>query len=212
MMNKRKSGRTTRMLKHAINMACDGQTLIIAVNDVSHLKALDRQLEELAKASGIPKLKRKRGRDVLRKRVYIVPFANLHHFDWATGDARRGNNTTVLIDHYALESRLGIVREYLNNFKGVDDPIPWMAQTARILSSLGRAMYLVSDDVATRERLEGLVEYRHAGVEDGEGLGLDWLNLRSRSGMHPNCQLLFDPATVERRFSGALKLINWWDA
>lgn len=213
--NKRKTGRTTRMFKHAIESACAGNTVLIVSNDYGHAKTLPMQIESLAKASGIPKLKRTRGMNVLRKRLIVTTFDSLKGFDWATGTLPMGSkNREFVVDHYALESRLARVHDYL---KATEDLLfekevrEWMATTAKAMSAMGRAVYLVSDSQYMRDELALLVPYRNGSIEEPSKFGYDFRTMQHPKNMHLNCLVIPDPLMIRRMFVGSLDLINRWD-
>jgi len=210
----RKTGRTTRMVQHAIDQACAGKRVLIVANDQGHKNSLYSMLEQLIRISNVPKLQRKRGRDILHRRIEFIAFSSLKTFDWSTGYVS-GERREVLIDHYALETRLKVVKEYIDIFEQMkyNEVIKWMAQTAKALSALGRSIYLISDDATTRTDLRVLVPYRYASIESGHELNIDWLTLQSIFlSKNLRCQMILDPVMVHRKFHGALLLANRWNA
>jgi hypothetical protein len=204
---KRRTGRTTRMLTAAFNQAQAGKSVVVFGNDLAHIKSMQLMLEAIAKGLA-PRAR------AWKNRIYLLPFrdAGFHRYDWAT---HTFTDTKLLcyVDHYALQYQLRMVRHYLESTRQIDDVPSWMANTAKALTSLGRKVYMITDYESTAAAIKNSVDdyMQHLSVESGETLGnINWLDL-TLDRAHHNCQLLFDPRTVEARFAGALKAVNLWD-
>lgn len=201
------------MLEHAIEQACAGRQILVVGLDYNHSRTLSKRLDELVAKTTIPKLRRESGRAVLKKRVDITSFDNIRDYDHESGSlAGITDRMELLIDHYVMEHRLVRIHRYIKACSS-SDHVAWMAQTTKALSALGRLIYLVTDCEETKRALtESLGNvYQYGSIEDPEKLGLNWPDLSFRHKANPNCQLIFDPTMLERRFAAASKTITRWD-
>ncbi len=205
---KRATLRTTRMLTSAFRQAQTGKHVCVFGSDMNHVSTLAKMLDDIAKNLA-PRAR------AWKNKIWILPFsnANFHGFDWATCQFK-DTQSICYVDHYALQYQLRNVRHYLESTKNMANVADWMANTAKALTSLGRKVYMITEDEHRKTRLQALVkDYpQHLTVETSATLGnINWLDL-SLEHAHQNCQPLFDPDTVRARFRGALEEINRWDA
>jgi hypothetical protein len=216
-MDHRKTGRTTRMLEHAAAKAKYGKLVTIYGNDHKHTETLAARFTEL-----YGKTKRSRNSKWYNRVAFASfsaidgtnPYPSIREWQWHQARLQLDGGNLHLVDHYALEQRLNRIVDYLDGAKHLQTSkqvVEWMAVTAKLLSATGRAMYLVVDDATVREALQLEVEYRHAAIESGFGLGLNWLQLRAPK-MHPNCVVLFDPVFLREMFGASIKEAQRWNA
>jgi hypothetical protein len=210
------------MLEHAIREALIGNHVAVFAASRDHMGTMGRQLEDL-----VPKKKKVRAQ--IKERLWVCSFqdvtqGNLGRFGIYRNYNYRTNSfvrvdpklppeerVVSLIDHYALETHLGNVIKYLRTAQHLANHTQWLIDTARMLTMLGRKVYVVTDDPETRQRIAEADLHRSVSVEDGEHLSN--LNLLDQEliGAHPNTQLLIEPKTLERHFRGALAEINRWN-
>lgn len=197
--HKRASGRTTRMLEYAAVL--EQQTVVVALT-LQHAEQLYAQYISIAGAKPDPKF------------VRFMSFNDLVGYDWATGrSAGHPVDCEILVDHSVMSSKLTHVLHYLKSVERVNPAAQWLANTAMALTSLGRKVYIIADKnraASVEVLLQGYPQ--RISIEDGSMMGnLNWLDLSLRRA-HPNCQPLFDPETLRRRFKASLDLIHRWDA
>lgn len=211
------TGRTTRMLQHAIYRATQGLPSLILGDGPSHIgglrKAMSKMLDsvddlpqrvrlgDLISYGTLGEMTRNNNRGVSRFYDY-----GTHSFKFEVAE-----NTEVLVDHYALERQLVNVISYLRTIYTVRHRMQWLVDTARMMSSMGRRVYLVTESSDYKGWAELELDGYNVSIEDGSHLNnLNLLKLEM-VGANPNCVLLVDPSMLEGIFGGALKEINRWD-
>ena len=102
-MNKRKTGRTTRMLKHAQELSDQGRAIYIIADNYQRVRMI----------------KRKIGLDY---GIKVETVESAGNFDWQTLSLRGVNpNVVVLIDHRTIERRFARIIESLTRYDSADD-------------------------------------------------------------------------------------------
>lgn len=215
--SKRASGRTTRMLQYAIQRVRNGlPTTVIGLN-ITHAQTLMRTTQSLISAEDQETewLTQLLVTDFGSTRQSGRPFGvnagsyNCQYTDWCMSDSE----AEILIDHSVMEYKLQHIRHYLESTKHVQDVPRWLADTAMALTSLGRKVYVIAEDPRTVGAINIMLnDYpTRIAVENGSMMSnIDWFSLTLERA-HPNCQLLFDPWMLRRRFAGALQTITRWD-
>jgi len=102
----RQTGRTTRMIEHAKDLAKQGRSVYILVNNASHLRFMQNHYPEL--------------RDL---GIKFETEETLDGFDWF-GLAPRyvmHPNCVVLVDHWAIESRLQLLLSEMHRWDHIPD-------------------------------------------------------------------------------------------
>lgn len=95
---KRRTGRTTRMLEHAKQLASEGSLVHVIVNDHIVAQRLNHSLQADHPTITVSA---------------VVP----HEFRWETlSFAGDGNRTVVLVDHYVIERRFGHLVDMMNAY------------------------------------------------------------------------------------------------
>lgn len=213
----RRTGRTTRMLEHALTAARQEKNTLIYAADYKHCASLVQQLETL-----VPDPKEQ---EVLRGRITVLPFSTVtqdnetrilgvfRSYDYRKhrflfGEIR---DYVALIDHHALETHLADVIRYLRVTSRIANQTQWLVDTARTMATLGRRTYIITDDrdteLVARTETAGYNVY----VEDGSMMGNLSMLHQELVGAHPGAVLLIEPKTLERYFQGSLNEINRWD-
>lgn len=213
MTNKRRTGRTTRMLEYALQRSRNGQQTVIFGKDATHVETLSLMLEQLMRIE-----------DDLQSKIMLLAFRDLKQrplaftsagagYDYQKGTIVDGDaDTEYLFDHMTLEHALRHVIHYLESVKRVDNVPLWMANTGMALTSLGRKVYLIVEDQTAIKEIRNLVgDFSHSlAIETGLYIGnLDWPQLTLLRA-HPNVQLLFDPSLVRAKFEGSLNEMRRW--
>lgn len=213
------SGRTTRMLQHALTIMRGGKQAIVFAVDVNHAKHLVAYAEELLKLQGA-----KADLEAYEFPIKVMSFSsvlngnrmNLRgrwlHYDYRTNSMPWAHSQAeYLIDHAALEHHLRFVTGYLSAMESIKEPSQWLIDTARVLAELGRRVYLLTDDEMARCAARAELVGYNVGIESLESLSnFDPVTISMRD-VHPNCQLLADPAMIRRMFAGALNEMKRWD-
>lgn len=214
----RGTGRTARMLAYAVKMAKRGKSVMIYGNDATHAKALSVRI-----TSQYCPTKRQRD-SKWRRNITCMTFtdidgtlSDLHYshpqWDWSTAAWSRPTKSVLLVDHYALESRLFRVRMYLETSKAVQ-PVEWMAATAAMLAAQGtktlvisnsmevhNAVYRACRGIDTQVLTQSSTECRHL-------VNFRHLALRSCA---PSPVLIFDPQMIHDMFAASIKEIDRWN-
>ena len=217
---KKGSGRTTRLLRYAIQrMREDKSTVVFAINN-AHAFRLAETVQVLLKEAGDEGLLEEYTHPVVVMSFDHAMSENRWtksgwwtHYSYATNVFRPApKEAEYLIDHAALEHHLAYVIGYLKALEPIKDPIQWMTDTARVNGYvLGRRVYFVTDDEQEREIAKETLGCYNVSVEAPSDLSnLDPVKLMLRPS-HPNAQLLADPQMIQRMFAGALNEMKRWD-
>jgi len=214
MKDLRQTGRTTRMLNHAVRRTHKGLSTVIVTHERNYAGDLDRRLGSMLplKQSGVP----------WNKLLTIISIQDmvsrsrpeLYGYDYAQGlfyqpvpDMRQ----EVLFDHAALEDHLFTVQNWIEASTTIPDHVRWLGHTARMMASLGRRTYVITDDELTSSVVTEMTAGYNVMVEDGSKMSnLDWINLTLVKA-HPNHMVLVEPKMLQRRFEGALEELHRWD-
>lgn len=104
-MRNRQTGRTTRMLLHAKELAESGKAVYVVAANSLHAK----QLDEMAKKLGVP------------QSVKIERNGEAMPLDWRTLRTHgMHDNCEVLVDHFAIESEFDRLLEMLHRYDQAD--------------------------------------------------------------------------------------------
>jgi len=99
----RQTGRTSRLLAEAVRLAAEERTVYVLTATAEHARHLWRKLNSTNPQHGI--------------KCEIVP----PNFDWSRMSVPGSHSNCVwLVDHYAIESRFGVILNMLHRFDAAD--------------------------------------------------------------------------------------------
>ena len=205
MKDQRRTGRTTNMLRYAIQRARNDMPTIIVGADSNHAQRL---LTTLRQSQTERDLKRFVPGD---KSICAISLTDalsakysLSGYNYSTNRFdRTPPDVEVLFDHYALETHLAGIIKYLNASEYIVGHDLWLINTARMLSVNADINIVVEDGVVQyfTEKLEG---YPRVTVMRFSELDVRHTMPFSKG---ERVQTLFQPSALHKAFKGALSQI-----
>lgn len=210
-MSARSTGRTTNMLRYAIQRWRNRMPTVIVGKDIRHVDTLGTQLQSLFN-------ERDRAELLTRDPVDNIAFVRLDDLvlkSHSRGPVKHGAygysdnrfytsrpQDEVLFDHFALEYHLAKVVAYLDAIRPVIDANLWLITTARVLSVSGQVAIVVPLD-QFEYFAEKLQSHNVKVVADDVPTGINWTDLSFN-----HLQTLFHPVALHAHFKGALEQIT----